>query len=80
MFKIRKPKLVKFRVFSKEQKEAFLDILKDGPDKPDIVGYTKTYIDYQVLFNYAVNFSGFMEEYRSLYPQYKFKILSIENV
>jgi hypothetical protein len=78
LFKKRKEKIVIIRVFSKEQKEAFFDILNEGPEKAILISKNSYSIDYKIIFRYTLNFNGFMLGYKSLYPKYKFKILSIE--
>ena len=78
LFKQRKEKTLRVRVFSKEQKEAFLDILSEGYEKAKVISKTSKTIDYEVVFNYTINFKSFMYAYRSLYPKFKFMILSIE--
>ena len=74
---IRKERTVNVRVWSKKQKIALVDCL-DGYEMPKLMGYTSKYIDYQIKFDYSANYKAFMFNYKGLYRDYKFQILSVQ--
>lgn len=66
---------IEVTVFTKNQKDAFFDIMTGFFEKPVYLSHTSKFIKYKVVFNFYTNYKGFLFETSGLYPQYKFRYI-----
>jgi len=80
MPKKRKQVTIEVRLFSQRQLKLFQELAFEWcNNKPKVLNKKSgKFVDYELKFEYATNFKGFINEYKSINYPHKFKIFSIK--